>query len=681
MRYSGQSDISVGTPVAGRTRAEVEPLIGFFVNTLVLRTKVERSWSFREMLARVREVCLGAYAHQDVPFEMLVEMLQPERSLSHSPLFQVMFTLQNTPTQEAEMPGVRLGTVATENRVAKFDLSLTAWEEAGELGGTVQYSTDLFDEETISRMLRHYETLLTSIAADAHQPIAEMPLLSGEEKQRLLVDCNRTAVNYPDTHLLHSLIEAQVERTPDAVALIFEDQQLSYRELNARANQLAHHLHQRGVGPDVLVGVMAERSPEMVVALLGILKAGGAYLPLDPSYPHERLAFMLEHSQATLLLTQSSLAERLPPTSAEVILLDTDWPLVSQYGTENPHTRVTPENLAYVIYTSGSTGQPKGVMISHHAIANHMFWFLDAFPLASADRVLQKTPFSFDASVWEFFAPLLAGAQLCLLPPDGHRDVGYLVKVVAAQEVTVLQLVPSLLRAVLDEAGIEECRSLRLVFSGGEALPAALVEAFGERLGGARLHNLYGPTEATIDATSWRCEGEGGAGVVRIGRPVANTEAYVLDEGQEAVPVGVRGELYIGGAGLARGYVGRAEQTAERFVPHPYARQAGERLYRTGDMVRWLSDGTLEYIGRGDGQVKVRGYRIELGEIEAVLRRHESVREAVVIARDEATGGGKRLVSYCVMEEGAEVSRGEVARACAGGAAGVHGSGGGGAAR
>ena len=460
----------------------MEPLIGFFVNTLVLRTGMTKELSFREAVQRVREVCLGAYAHQDVPFEMLVEQLQPARSLSHSPLFQVMLTLNTTPLEGVEFHELQVERVDVHTGTAKFDLTLTMVETEHELTASMEYNTDLYDEKTISRMLLHYETLLTSIVSDPRQRISEMRLLSPEEESQLLFGWNETEQAYDALHLLHINIQAQVERTPDAVALIFEDQQLSYRELNARANQLAHLLHQRGVDPDVLVGVMAERSPEMVVALLGILKAGGAYLPLDPSYPHERLAFMLEHSQATLLLTQSSLAERLPPTSAEVILLDTDWPLVSQYGTENPHTRVTPENLAYVIYTSGSTGQPKGVMISHRGIANRLFWMQQAFQLSAADCVLQKTPFSFDVSVWEFFWPLMTGARLVVARPDGHRDPAYLLDLIEREEVTTLHFVPSMLQVFVEAEGVgTRTRSLAT----GDEQWRGLADGVGQTLRGA----------------------------------------------------------------------------------------------------------------------------------------------------------------------------------------------------
>ena len=656
----GQSDVLTGIVSNGRPEAkDGERALGLFLNTLPFRhTLSGGTWA--ELAQEVFELEREMMPHRWYPLARIqkqhgsLPLFETAFNFMHYHVYRTLQGLQEASQSEA------LGYTGFEQTnftlLANFGLDV----DTSQVQLNISFnSTDLTTAQ-MEAISNYYARALEEMAADASQRYEHASLLSSTELQ-LLFGWNETEQAYDALHLLHINIQAQVERTPDAVALIFEDQQLSYRELNARANQLAHLLHQRGVGPDVLVGVMAERSPEMVVALLGILKAGGAYLPLDPSYPHERLAFMLEHSQATLLLTQSQLSAHLPPTSAEVILLDTDWPLVSQYGTENPHTRVTPENLAYVIYTSGSTGQPKGVMISHRGIANRLFWMQQAFQLSAADCVLQKTPFSFDVSVWEFFWPLMTGARLVVARPDGHRDPAYLLDLIEREEVTTLHFVPSMLQVFVEAEGVgTRTRSLRQVMSSGEALPMELVRRYEERVGHrrAQLHNLYGPTEASVDVTWW--EAEGGAGRVAIGRPIANTQMYVLDERQEAVPVGVMGELYIGGVGLGRGYVGRAEQTAERFVPHAYAREAGERLYRTGDIGRWQEDGTIEYVGRVDGQVKVRGYRIELGEIEAVVMGHEGVREAVVVAREDGSGGSKRLVCYWVKEEGAEVSAAQV---------------------
>ena len=629
----------------------MEPLIGFFVNTLVLRTGMSGGESFREMLAKVREVCLGAYAHQDVPFEMLVEQLQPARSLSRSPLFQVMFILQNTPRREINLSTLSLTPVDSNNRTAKFDLTLEIWEEDEKLVLMIEYNTDLFEEETVARMLGHYERMLKAVVSEPERELTEITMLSDEEAHQLLVEWNRTEQDFPPL-CIHELFARQVERTPDAVALIFEDHQLSYRELNARANQLTHLLQQRGVGVESLVGVMAERSLEMVVALLAILKAGGAYLPLDPSYPHERLAFMLEDAGVELLLTQQHLVAQSPSHRAEIILLDADWPVVSQYSTDNPDCTVSPENLAYVIYTSGSTGQPKGVSGTHRGAVNRFHWMWQQYPFAPGEVCCQKTSLSFVDAVWEVFGPLLAGVPSVLIGREDVVDARRLAQRIEEHGVTRLVAVPSLLRAILEsEEGVERrLGSLRYVVSSGEALGRELAREWRERVWGSELLNLYGSSEVSADATSaevGEVESVVGEGGVKIGRPIGNTQVYVLDGEMRIVPVGVMGELYVGGAGLARDYLRRAEQTAERFVPHPYARQAGERLYRTGDMVRWLSDGRLEYIGRGDGQVKVRGYRIELGEIEAVLRRHESVREAVVIARDGGDGRGQATGGVC----------------------------------
>jgi amino acid adenylation domain-containing protein len=453
---------------------------------------------------------------------------------------------------------------------------------------------------------------------------------------------------------LPQLFEAQVERTPHALAVEFEDQRLTYRELNCRANQLAHYLRARGVGPEVLVGICILRSLDMVVGLLGILKAGGAYVPLETSYPRERLAFMIEDTQAPVLLTQEPLRNSLPDGCGHIICLDSDWPAIAQSSDENLVSGISPDNLAYVIYTSGSTGKPKGAMIEHQAISNHMLWMGAKFPLSAQDSVLQKTPFSFDASVWEFYAPLLAGARLVMARPGGHADPAYLASVVTEKQVTTLQLVPSLLALLVQQPGLTACRCLRRVFCGGEALSADLARKLYQRLPGVELVNLYGPTECTIDATFWTVA-PGVQTSVPIGRPIANMQAYVLDEDLHPVPSGVAGELHLGGIGLGRGYLRRPEQTAAKFIPNPFSDQPGARLYKTGDLVRSLPDGALEYLGRLDHQVKIRGYRIELGEIEAVLTQYPGVRQALVVAREDAPGD-KRLVAYLVADRASDLS-------------------------
>jgi amino acid adenylation domain-containing protein len=650
-RYSGQQEIVVGTPIANRNRKETEDLIGFFVNTLVLRTDLSGDPDFREVLQRVKEVSLGAYAHQDIPFEKLVEELNPERNLSQTPLFQVMLVLQNTPPAEFELPGLRLESFdEAEIGTAKFDLTVMLSEDVEAIAGTFEYNTELFEASTIERMMGHFERLLESIVADPETRVSELQLLSAAE-ERQLVEWNDTQREYPSSYSLQQLFEQQVERSPEAIALVYEAQQLSYAELNARANQLAHHLISLGVGAESLVGICLERSVEMVVGLLGILKAGGAYLPLDPAYPVERLRFMLSDAGVQVVITEQQLVDKLPaPPGTPVLALDGLGELLDGCSSRNPAVATEPENLGYVIYTSGSTGEPKGAMNSHRAIANRLLWMQDAFELSVSDRVLQKTSFSFDVSVWEFFWPLLTGARLVLARPGGHQDSSYLVRLIVEQQISTMHFVPSMLQVFLEELGVESCAgSLRLVVCSGEAMTLKLQEKFFEKLGGVALENLYGPTEAAVDVTRWQCRKDSELKCVPIGRPIANTQMYVLDERLRLVPAGVKGELYIGGVGLGRGYLNRPHLTAERFIAHPYSRERGERLYRTGDVGRYLEDGQIEYLGRLDHQVKVRGYRIELGEIETALRALSGIREAVV-----STGADeeKRLVAYLVCEGG-----------------------------
>jgi amino acid adenylation domain-containing protein len=657
-RYTGQESINVGSPIAGRTRPETEGMIGFFLNTLVFRTDFSDDPSFRELLRQVREVSLGAFAHQDLPFEQLVEALQPERNMSHSPLFQVAFVMLNTSTEALELPGLKMQPFRVEDSTAKYDLTLFVVESQAGLTANLEYSTDLFDASTIRRMLQHLAMLLESIVADPNQRVSALALMSEPEAQQLLVEWNQTETDYPLEQCLHHHIEAQVERAPEAVALVFEGAQLTYGELNRRANQLAYYLQRLGVGPEVPVGICLERSLEMIVGILGVLKAGGAYLPLDPAYPLERLAFMLEDSQAPVLLTQQRLIEGIGETirnpqsairNPVVVCLDTIRETLARERDENLTSGVTSDHPAYVIYTSGSTGKPKGVVVSHRAICNHMLWQQDHLSVTAADCLLQKTAFSFDASGTEFYLPLFNGGRLILPRPGGQQDSSYLVKAMIEHQVTILQLVPSLLRVLLEEEDFARCESLSRVICAGEALPAELQERFNLSLA-AELHNFYGPTEAAIDVTCWSYQHADGRQIVPIGRPLGNTQVYVLDSARRPVPVGVPGELYIGGANLARGYLNRPELTAERFTPHPFSQEPGARLYKTGDLARYLPDGHLEFLGRIDHQVKVRGFRIELGEIEAALGHHPAVQEAVVLVREDVPGD-KRLVAYLVADQ------------------------------
>jgi amino acid adenylation domain-containing protein len=665
-RYTRQNDIAVGSHIANRNREEIEGLIGFFVNTLVLRTRLgpQAKTNFVEVLKQVREMTLEAYTHQDLPFEKIVEALQPVRDLSRQPLFQVAFVLQNAPQASQELwPGLTLSLLEIGNPTSKFDMTLYMAETVGTLSGTLEYNPDLFDAATMARLASHYERLLAWVADSAKAPLIDLPLLD-EVEQRTLVEWNRTETRYQTgADTLPSLLAAQAARTPHhlAVKLAASDlaasplhtpraHQLTYAQLDQHANQLAHYLNQQGVGPETRVGVCMDRSIEMVVALLGILKAGGAYVPMDPDYPLARLAYMLDDANVSLLITQAHLCDRLPETRATLLCLDTDFGALSQYPTQAPDTYLTPDNLAYIIYTSGSTGQPKGAMNTHHGIVNRLLWMQVEYHLTDANKVLQKTPFSFDVSVWEFFWPLLNGASLVMAQPGGHRDAEYLVNIIQSEQITTMHFVPSMLDIFLQAQNVEACTSLRQVMCSGEALPKEYVERFYLRLN-ANLHNLYGPTEAAVDVSYWACEPNDDRGAsVPIGKPIANLQLHVLGDALEQLPVGVVGELYLGGVGLGRGYWDRPSLTAERFIPNPYSQTAGERLYRTGDLARWRSDGVVEYMGRADFQVKIRGYRIELGEIESALRAQAGVRDAVVIARED-TPGDKRLVAYLVAGE------------------------------
>ncbi|MEH1861773.1 MAG: amino acid adenylation domain-containing protein [Nostoc sp.] len=645
-RYTANYDIVVGTPIANRNRQEIEGLIGFFVNTLVLRTDFSGNPSFEQLLGRVREVTLGAYAHQDLPFEELVEALEPERSLSYSPLFQVMFTLENAPMPEMVLPKLTVSSYSVKTLTTKFDLTLSMKNTNQGLIGVWEYNTDLFDAGTIARMAGHFEILLSSIIANPQQSVSELPLLTEAERQQLLVEWNNTQIEYPQDKCIHQLFETQVELTPNAVALVFEGKQLTYRELNAKANQLARYLQSLGVGKEVLVGICVERSLEMVVGLLGTLKAGGAYVPLDPAYPKERLGFILEDTDASVLLTQQQLVEELPKHGAQFVCLDTDWKIISQYCQENCITRVQASNLAYVIYTSGSTGQPKGVKVVHRGV-NRLLFGVNYVHLDGTQRFLQLAPISFDASTFEIWGALLHGAKCVLFSgtiPTSQNLSGEIRK----HGITILWLTAALFNSIIDNES-QALSGIKQLLIGGEALSVAHIQKASEALPFTQIINGYGPTEST----TFSCchfiprQLETNIESIPIGRPIANTKVYVLNDDLQPVPIGVPGELYIGGDGLARGYLNRPDLTAEKFIPNPFSNQAGSRLYKTGDLVRYLSDGNIEFLGRVDDQVKIRGFRIELGEIEALLRQHPDVREAVVIVREDIPGD-KCLAAYVV---------------------------------
>ncbi|NWF10781.1 non-ribosomal peptide synthetase [Pseudomonas salomonii] len=644
-RYTGQGDIRVGVPIANRNRGEVEGLIGFFVNTQVLRTELTGQTRVVELLQGIKEHALGAQAHQELPFERLVEALKVERSLSHTPLFQVMYNHQPVVADIASVStasGLELALVEWQGRTTQFDLTLDTYEKSGTLHAALTYANDLFDAPSITRMAQHWVSLLHAMVAGDEHRIGELPMLAADEQQVLVQAWNQTAQAYPTEQGVHRLIEEHVRRTPDAPALVFGETTLSYAQLDARANQLAHALREQGVGPDVLVGICVERSVEMVVGLLAILKAGGAYVPLDPEYPQERLAYMIEDSGIKLLLSQQSLQALLPINGVQVIVLDQAPGWLDGYSSESPAVAIQALNLAYVIYTSGSTGKPKGAGNSHRALVNRLCWMQQAYGLDASDAVLQKTPFSFDVSVWEFFWPLMTGARLVVAAPGEHREPARLIETIGRHAITTLHFVPSMLQAFIHEPGVGACTNLKRIVCSGEALPLdAQLQVFA-KLPTVGLFNLYGPTEAAIDVTHWTCMDEG-ADSVPIGRPIANLATYVLDAQLNPVPAGVSGELYLGGVGLARSYHRRPGLTAERFVPSPFI--GGERLYRTGDRVRQRTNGVIEYLGRLDHQVKLRGLRIELGEIETRLMQHPQVREAVVLVQ-----GGKQLVAYLVNE-------------------------------
>jgi len=645
-RYTGEDDIVVGSPIAGRDRVETEGLIGFFVNALVLRSDLSGDPAFREHLARAREVALGAYAHQALPLEKLVEELQPERHLSHSPLFQVALALQNAPRQPLELPGLSTKRIALDTGSAQFDVTLALTEQAEGLRGYVDYSSDLFDAGTMTRMVGHFRTLLEGIVADPDQRLSRLPLLTEPERRQLLVDWNDTATAYPHDRCVHELFQDQAERAPDATAVVFQDASLTYRELNRGANQLARCLRDAGVGPDTCVGVCMNRSAEMVVALLGVLKAGGAYVPLDPAYPTRRLAYMLKDAQVSVLVTRQDVAARFPEHEMKVIHLDSDRDVLARQHAEDLPGHATADNLAYVIYTSGSTGSPKGVAVPHRAVSR-LVMNTDYARLETSDVVAQVSNVSFDAATFEIWGALLHGARLVGIPRDVLLSPRDFAGRIAEHGISVLFLTTGLFNMLARDVP-HAFRTVRHLLTGGEAAAPRWFARVLEHGRPARLLHVYGPTEATT-FTSWH-EVKAvpkGAATIPIGRPVANTRVYLLDRHMQPVPVGVPGELHVGGPGLARGYLNRPELTARTFIPDPFSPDPHARLYRTGDRARYLPDGNLEFLGRTDDQVKVRGFRVELGEVEAALVRHPDIRGAVVTAREDESGA-KRLVAYMV---------------------------------
>ena len=665
-RNTGQDDIVVGTPIANRNRIEIEGLIGFFVNTLVLRNDLSGNPTFNELLARVREVALGAYAHQDLPFEKLIEELKPERNLSQSPLFEVMFVLQNASSRDLESPGLTLSPVQADNGTAKFALTLHLHEEAWGLRGSLQYATDLFNTTTIERMLGHFQALLEGIVANPEQRISELSLLSEAEKRQLLEEWNDTETDYPKDQCVHQLFEAQAERTPDATAVVFEDQRITYQELNQRANQLAHYLRKLGVGPEILVAICVERSIEMIVGLLAILKAGGAYVPIDPSYPAGRREFMLAEAQASVLLTQGSLFEEgwsrieniercstIDP-HIQTVRMDRDWELIAKGHDANPENSITADNLAYVIFTSGSTGQPKGVQITHKSLLNLVFWHRQAFSVTAFDRATQLAGPGFDAAVWELWPYLTVGASIHIPNEMIRLDATSLRDWLVTHTITI-SFVPTALAENLITLEWPQETALRILLTGGDALHIYPPETLP-----FLVFNNYGPTECTVVAASAQIwPNARPAHPPTIGRPIANTEIYILDANLNPVGIAVPGELYIGGNGCARGYLNDADLTTAKFIKHSFIGEPARRFYKTGDLARYLPDGNIEFLGRLDHQVKIRGYRIELGEIEAVLSRHPGIQTAVVIAREHIRTN-KLLVAYVVLHHECTVKNSEL---------------------
>ncbi|MBW4677719.1 MAG: amino acid adenylation domain-containing protein [Desmonostoc geniculatum HA4340-LM1] len=647
-RYTDQEDILVGTPIANRNRPELEGMLGFFVNTLVMRTNLSNNPSFRELLGRVREVNLGAYAHQDLPFEKLVEELRPKRDLKLNPLFQVMFVLQNTPISIHEFSGLTLRDLEVDSGTAMFDILLSITESEQGLTGFLEYNTDLFDSATIIRLVSNLQTLLENIVINPNQSISELPLLTIKEREQLL-EYNSTKKEYPFA-CLHEVFEQQVKQSPNALALVDQSKQITYGQLNQRANQLAHYLRKLGVTTETLVAISLERTVELVVGVLAIVKAGGTYIPLDPNYPRTRLDFMLSDSQVGFLITEQKLLEILPNSSAKTVCLDICQDAIAQESEENLVSTTKPNNIAYILYTSGSTGTPKGVLGTHEGTVNGLNWLWETYPPATDEICCHKTAISFGDSIWEIFGHLMKGIPSVIIPDSIVKDTHFFLETLAQYKVTRIILVPSLLRLLLDSYSeqTEKLSHLKIWITSGEPLSLDLTQSFYKLMPSAKLLNFYGLSEVSANAicydTSLLPEK---ATSVFVGRPINNTQAYVLDSYLQVTPVGVFGELYISGVPLARGYWNRPDLNQEHFIENPFV--SGTKLYKTGDLARYLNNGNLEYLGRSDNQVKIRGFRIELGEIEAVIVQHPDVKEAVVVTRNDADD--QYLIAYVVTDK------------------------------
>lgn len=663
-KYSGQDEIIIGSPTAGRNKTDFDKIVGYFINPVSIKGQFSKDLTFKSLLKQIKKKVLDAISNQDFPFPVLVEKLLHKRDASRAPVFQTFFGLQkvqgNSEIQELLVPGnknvkVQFGKLILEQyelsqQEGQFDLLLEFFEGENLFAGVFKYNSEIFDAGRIVRMSEHFTKLLSSITSKPDQKISEIEILSDSEKNIILNEWNNTEVNYKTSSLLPGLITSQASSTPDAIAVEIENDSLTYKELDILTNRLASYLIKNGVKPDSFVGVYIERSLEMIIALLGIIKSGGAYVPIDPSYPKERIDYMVNDSKVKIVLSKKETAANVSFENIQVINLDTDIEKIKMESAENPGIILQPDNLAYMIYTSGSTGKPKGAMNTHIAILNRLLWMKDYLKISKDDNIFQKTSFSFDVSVWEFFLPLISGSKLVFAKPDGHKETDYLVNEIISKNITVMHFVPSMLQIFLADENVEKCVSLKKVICSGEELTVSLQNLFFTKFKNTELHNLYGPTEAAVDVTYWKCEKESKLNIVPIGKPVANTKIYILDPDLNLLPSGIPGELHIGGVQVGKGYFNREELTAEKFIKDPFSPDSNARLYKTGDLTRYLQDGNIEYMGRIDNQIKIRGFRIELGEIEFILNQFKGIQEAVVIVK-EIKQGDKRLTGFLVPEK------------------------------
>jgi surfactin family lipopeptide synthetase A len=649
-RYTGREDIVVGSPVANRNRVEIEDMIGFFANTLVLRTDLSGSPTFRGLLSRVREVALGAYAHQDLPFEKLVEELQPERNPGYNPIFQFMFVLQNTPAQPMTLSDISAAPLAFLSDAARFDLTLSLTETEEKICGFIKYHTGLFDPDTIARMAGHFRVLLEGAVADPDGTIAAMPLCTEAERADLLSFATGRRTPYPRDRCLHEIFETQVKVAPENVAVAGEEGSLTYKTLNRRANRLARFLGSMGVGPEVRVGIFMDSSPEMVVAVLSVLKAGGAYVPIDPFFPGDRVSFIIRDSGMAVLLTRTALKDKIADCPAKVFCMEDPEETLAAYEDSNPVNCAAVENQAYVLYTSGSTGQPKGVVVEQRQLLNYMQGIMEQTGMRPGESYAMVQPLAVDSCKTVLYPPLCSGGTLHVLPRDRAMDPAAVADYFRRHPIDVLKIAPSHLAALVDSSRGSEVLPRHLLIVGGESSSPEFMEKLAELAPATTVFNHYGPTEATVGVATYKVARSflRRAKTVPLGRPLPNTQVYLLDKAMQPVPLHVPGEIWIGGAGIARGYLNRPELTSEKFIGDIFTGSDGSRLYRTGDLAYRLADGNIVYLGRMDAQIKVRGFRIEPGEIEAAIRQHPDSPDALVTVRDRPRGGGKSLVAYLV---------------------------------